>query len=369
MYSLISHMAVRFNQLIENERKEQGSPLLSLFNKEQMKSFWNSKSSKESIESLRDHIARKEYAKLQSVFPFALMKFPEKATLIHAIQSLSFDELKPSLLHPTTHAWLRAFYGHSINVPAHSVSEKDLPVDVNYFECLLSFASTGKKKGFSVLEINDWYGHSLGDNILLNHPPEVYESGLKNLHEALDIIRNYNIDLYKEILLVSPNILLVKDITAHPDKDVSFSDETLPGALFIGVWKSDGLLSPYMVAASLIHEHLHQKLYLLQQRFELFLPQETLIFSPWPQTLRPPAGALHAVYVFTHVATFWNEMLRSNQEPKLATSQLEQDLERLEKCINEIKEKVLFTTTGQLFFDSLLEEYRNLTEQSLLQGV
>ena len=124
-----------------------------------------------------------------------------------------------------------------------------------------------------------------------------------------------------------------------------------------------------MVAASIIHEHLHQKLYLLQQRFELFPPQDTLIFSPWPNLLRPPVGAVHAVYVFTHVAYFWNTMLSEGTEREISEYELEITLKRLDQCINDIKNNVIFTKTGQLFFNCLLQEYENLLKNSVLQNV
>ena len=365
IYSLIDHITARLSHKLHDESRKQGTQLLPEFDSSEMQAFWDCETSRILINKLQEHSARKNYVKLQSIIPYALNNFPHKSKVIEDLQLLSFEELKPALLEPTTIAWLRAIYGHSINSPVTNIVEQELPPDPHYFDDLYEFTLNSENQYFVIQSPNRWYHFSLGNNIILEHPTDVFQKGLKNLQDALSILRNYNLNLYNEMLLVSRHIQLIKDAKASPDKDVSLSDVTLPGAIFIGAWKSNGLLCPYMMSASLIHEHLHQKLYLLQNRFELFCPQETLIYSPWPKVHRPPAGALHAVYVFTHVAHFWNTMLDQNQVPETAEVQLKMDLERLEQCINEIKSKVAFTSTGQLFFNCLLEKFEALCDRNL----
>ena len=60
-------------------------------------------------------------------------------------------------------------------------------------------------------------------------------------------------------------IQFVRDPLAHPEKIVSFSDNSVPGARYGSVWQGDRLIDPYDLADSLVHEHRHQKLYLLER--------------------------------------------------------------------------------------------------------
>ena len=264
------------------------------------------------------------------------------------------------------HAWIRAMSGQSVGLPISNIDGKELPLDVDYFYDFYRQVVSNSKE--LLLGSNDrWIRLVMGSNILLDHPSNVLKTGLECLKKALHILQEYDQNLYEEFLGVNRLVQLVKDSSAHPDKDVSFSDETVPGAIFLSAWDSKGLIDPYIIAASLIHEHLHQKLYLLMNRFEMFVDQTTLIYSPWPKVLRPPHGVLHAVYVFTFVAKFWNSMLQNQLVDFSFAHHLETNLEYLGPCINEIKEKVQFTKEGSLFFDLIVKEYESLTSNSFLQ--
>ena len=369
MYTLIDHITSRLKGKLQDESRKQGLKLIPEFNLNEMEAFFYPQTSNKQIHILQDHIARKEHVKFSSLIPFALKNFKDKQKVIMACKNLSFEEIKPALMQPTTRAWLRAMYSFSINRHVYNIDEVQLPQDPDYFDEILSFVSKKETAGFTIQSQDRWYRLSLGTNITIEHPHSTLQEGVRNLQEALEILKNYDADLYQEMLLVSRHIQLVKDSNAHPDKDVSFSDETIPGALFIGTWKSDGLLSPYVVAASLIHEHLHQKLYLLMSRFELFTNKETLIYSPWPKTLRPPHGVLHAVYVFTQVAHFWSAMQAEEKCLDIAERELNMHLEKLTPCLNDVKNLISFTTTGQLFFDCLWKEFLSLPKSHALAEI
>jgi uncharacterized protein len=362
MYALMNHALARFAEHIQEQKRDTQSADPISFGESQMQAYWSCETARPLITHLQQHLAHKNYEKLRAVLDYASSSFPQKQALIEQCRDLSFDQLRPALLQPTTYSWLRAIYGHSIGSPALNIDDEELPADVGHFEKLVEGYAT---EGFNIQPDDPWYGYSLGRNIVLHHEPAKYAEGFSLLTQSLEIVKDYNCTLYEEMVAVSPNILLVADTQAHPDKDLSFSDETLPGAIFIGAWKSGGLLSSYQVAASLIHEHLHQKLYLLQQKFELFMPQTTQIFSPWPAQLRPPSGALHAVYVFTHLGHYWHSLLETHGATEIAEQELDITIRRLDQCIQDIQEKVIFTRTGQLFFDCLLQEYRSLSEKSL----
>jgi len=370
MFKLIDHISNRFTHLVKVENLNQKKSFIEKFDLNTMHDFCQSGSSIRLIHQLQNHLAEKNYSRLKRVIKYASDAYPQDQKAIAEIMRLTFDEMKSALLHPAVFSWLRAFCGHCSGMPLSSSGGEVLPADPSYFKKFIEIAKkTRNSREFTIQEKNSWYGITLDKSIVIEHPDKKFEQGEKILKNALDIIKNYDASLYKEMQLVSPHIQLVIDNKANPNKDVSFSDETLPGALFVGVWKKGGLLSEHMVAASLIHEHFHQKLYLLQQRFDLFSPQDTLIFSPWPKILRPPSGALHAVYVFTHVARFWNRMLIEQKVSEMAEQELSVTLDRLDTCIKDIKSKVAFTKTGELFFQCLLEDYRNLSEESVLQNV
>jgi uncharacterized protein len=86
---------------------------------------------------------------------------------------------------------------------------------------------------------------------------------------------------------------------------VSFSDDSAPGALYCSVRRSDGLISALDLADSLVHEHRHQKLYLLDRYVPVVLRDRPLVASPWRDDPRPPSGLLHAVFVFVELLDFW----------------------------------------------------------------
>ena len=365
IYSLIDHIYFRISQKLSQSSQQQKLDLLPEFDKQHMNTFWHSKTSNELIQKLQEHAAKKSFTKLHAIIPYALNSFPSKKAIIETIKGMSFEDVKHALLEPTVVAWLRAIYGHGNQSPAFNIDRKELPADPDYFDELLQLAKKISQRDFVIQSKDRWYRLSLGPNICIEHSSKEFAAGLAVLQTALQIVQNYNPYLHNEMLTLSRNIQLVKDSSAHLDKDVSFSDETMPGAIFIGVWTSSGLISPHVVAASLIHEHFHQKLYLLMHRFELCLPQETLVYSPWPKVKRPPSGALHAVYVFTQVALYWKTMIDDGISIDTATEHLDFHLGHLESCIEEIKANVEFTTSGQLFFDCICEDFTILKERCI----
>lgn len=363
LYDLFDHVIARVSKQITIESQNQGIQFLEEFNESKMDTFFDSKTSRKTVELLQEYFARKNFSKLHSVIPYAIEYFPECSESIIACQNVSFEILKPALLHPTTNSWLRAIYCKSKGKCAYNHTGNELPADASYFNELIELSSIPKTDSFIIQAPGKWFRISLGDNIILKHSKAELEKGLPVLRDALEIIKNYQRELYEEMTIISPHIQIVKDTNADPDKDISFSDETLPGVIFIGLWRSTENLSPYMVAASLIHEHLHQKLYLLQNRFELFLPQDTLIYSPWPKKWRSPSLAVHAAYVFTHIGHFWKEMVDKKCELEISTKELEALIEKLDPMVRDIKEKVFFTKTGELFFKCLLNKHRELQEK------
>jgi HEXXH motif-containing protein len=120
----------------------------------------------------------------------------------------------------------------------------------------------------------------------------------------------------------------------------SFSSPALPGVIFVGIQQGDGTwIDARHLAESCIHEHLHNRLYLLDEALPLTIrtaePQS--YYSPWKRTMRDIEGMLHAIYVFSHLAWFWRRV--GDKLPELepyAIRCVEEQVEHLETATAEI---------------------------------
>ena len=152
-----------------------------------------------------------------------------------------------------------------------------------------------------------WLRRPFGEAIVFE-PEELAVAARPLVDEALRILRAWRPALGREIEAASPAVQFIRDPTAHPDKIVSFSDDAVPGALFVSVRQGDGLIDAYDLADSLLHEHRHQKLYLFERLFPTTLPSD-LVVSPWREDLRPVSGLFHAIFVFVELRRFWEHVL------------------------------------------------------------
>ena len=152
-----------------------------------------------------------------------------------------------------------------------------------------------------------WLRAPFDPPIVFEHEGDVVAAARHRLAEAIDLIGRYSPALLAEMHALSREVQFVRDIEASVDKCVSFSDDVVPGALYVGVrgMTADGLIDAIDLADSLIHEHRHQKLYLLQRRNQLVLDDSISVPSPWRADLRPPSGLLHAAFVFVELHRFW----------------------------------------------------------------
>ncbi len=92
------------------------------------------------------------------------------------------------------------------------------------------------------------------------------------------------------------------------DYDVSHSDPKVPFSIFVSIPISERERR-LRLAESIIHECMHLQLTLIEEMLPLVTDQEARSFSPWLRTLRPLAGVLHGLYVFTVIHT-WFKVLR-----------------------------------------------------------
>ena len=195
------------------------------------------------------------------------------------------------------------------------VSGRPLALDPDYVEDIERLCSSPVET--PVVGADDrWLRRPFGEAIMFE-PREIAAAVRPLVYEALGILATWRPALGREIEITSPAVQFIRDPTAHPDKIVSFSDDAVPGALFVSVRQGDGLIDAYDLADSLLHEHRHQKLYLFERRFPTTLPGD-LVVSPWREDLRPASGLFHAIFVFVELRRFWEYVLASGP-PRMLT--------------------------------------------------
>ena len=122
---------------------------------------------------------------------------------------------------------------------------------------------------------------------------------------AFDLLQETWPELRSEILRVNRHVVSYID-SASPAVVSSFSNNGVPGALYVCRTVGGSPISLGDLLDSIVHEHSHQKLYLLEALCPLYDPRHDVAYpSPWKQELRPIGGLLHGFFVFGVVARFW----------------------------------------------------------------
>lgn len=243
---------------------------------------------------------------------------------------LSANDLDDGLLRRTarragTIAWQRARRSVDAGRIVRDVDGHAISVEEDYLTRALEASA-----GDTTLEVGRddvWLRKPFGGGIQFESE-EIASKGRELVLEALAIIEDWRPALARELRAICSAVQFVRDPSAHPDKIVSFSDDSVPGALFVSIVQGNGLIDAYDLADSLVHEYRHQKLYLFERRYPTTKPS-ALVVSPWREDLRPVSGLLHAVFVFVELRRFW-EHVRDAGPPRLhnrAVAQLE-DTER-----------------------------------------
>lgn len=245
---------------------------------------------------------------------------PSIAPVISAIyESLAPAEQQALAERPGVTAWMNAFSARHEGRVLYDVDGRPLEASLDDLRDMLVQPPRG---GLEIGAMDPWLRLPFGDSILFE-PLQVAAPASRLVEEALAIIGEWRPALHSELLTICKTVQFVRDPGAHPEKIVSFSDNAVPGALYVSVVQGDRLIDPYDLADSLIHEHRHQKLYLLERRCLLAEPGESVV-SPWREDLRPPSGLLHAAFVFVELQRFWEHVLETGPASlsRRASSQL-----------------------------------------------
>jgi uncharacterized protein len=225
-----------------------------------------------------------------------------------------------------TIAWQRARRSVAEGRAVRDVDGNAIEVTSEYADQAISIARVHG----AALEIgleDAWLRAPFGDAIVFEDAATT-AIGRFLVKEALRIIAGWRPALAHELRTICSAVQFVRDPSAHPDKIVSFSDDSVPGALYVSIGQGDAIIDAYDLADSLVHEYRHQKLYLLERRHPTTRPG-ALVVSPWREDPRPASGLLHAAFVFVELRRFW-EYVRDRGPARLhnrAMAQLD-DTER-----------------------------------------
>lgn len=129
----------------------------------------------------------------------------------------------------------------------------------------------------------------------------------------------------------------------------SFSSPILPGVIFVGVLRPGGQLTDWRHLAELIfHEHLHNRLYLLDALCPLTkisaVPDEAF-YSPWKEMHRPLEGILHSLYVFSHLAWLWRHAVHIATSKRAARFAGARRYEHL-LCLSKVNQASVLAARG-----------------------
>ena len=263
-------------------------------------------------------------------FRRALETFAADGNCLHSadarrlLEGAGLDELAQQ---PGAIAWSRAMLALASGRSMHAVDGSAFVRDGSYIAWQGSVVSTTEDR-IKTHVPDPWLRLPFGNAVVFEEA-SVAKKAMPVLQEAYAIIEAWRPSLLAEMRMICRAVQFVRDPSAHPKKIVSFSDNSVPGALFVSVVQGDTLIDPYDLADSLIHEHRHQKLYLLERQYPVVDPTSMKVHSPWREELRPPSGLFHAIFVFVELRRFWLHVRRLgiNRLHNRTNSQLE-DTER-----------------------------------------
>jgi uncharacterized protein len=223
-----------------------------------------------------------------------------------AVKLLARSDLRGLARMPGAVAWSRATSALIEGRPIFAVDGTPLTLDPDYASRLASAFDAGTS---DQVHLDDpWLRHPFGNAIYFEGAAHA-AAAMPAYEEAMQIIRQWRPAVAAEMALTCSAVQFIRDPSADPDKIVSFSDNSVPGALYVSVYQGEALIDPYDLADSLVHEYRHQKLYLLERSMPLAEPGGEKVRSPWREELRPTSGLFHAVFVFVELKRFWEYVL------------------------------------------------------------
>lgn len=307
MFSLINNVKARISDLLNAESTESARLIeqnpTSDFD---VVSYNASSPFSESFQHVYKHWVSESERSFTQALDYAEKVFPEEISDCRKqLANMDFDTYARFLTLPQIHLWSYVSNQLEKGLEVFDLDEKPIQFDLSP---LINFLSHPLPKDhFFVHQDEMWLQKPFGSQIVFER--DSIQEMTSVLSSSLEIIKWYNPELYNEMRLISPTIQFIQDLTAHPDKLVSFSDNMVPGALYVRVRLNNKFADPYDLADSLIHEHRHQKMYLLEKLTSVVDSDIPYVSSPWREEPRPVSGLFHAVFVFAELQSYWASLI------------------------------------------------------------
>lgn len=275
--------------------------------------------------------------------------------------ALDYEQKAKHVVNPAVRLWITVRSAIDAGTIVRSTSGTVLQAHADDIEVQLATVAARNTAKYPRIHETDARLRAPFDGDVLFEQGESALIGENLARAALDMICDWSPALLAEIQGISPDIQFVVDPHAGPDSVVSFSDDSVPGCLYISIRTQNRMLDAPLIADSIIHEHRHQKLYLLQRKVPLLINDSPLIESPWRNDPRPPSGLFHALFVFVPLLEFWQHLEKTSKDLAF--------IERARKDVHSIAAKLergfavirttQLTDAGRELIDLLEGSFRN----------
>ena len=256
------------------------------------------------VAGLQQRFARQAAPRFADALRHAAAAAPAVRDMAAELLTADEEALQRLAAQPSAVLWASVTVQHASGVAPTDIDGNAVPADPDYVRVMHGWLRNGLPRPPRLHRADPYLRLPFGRQVTFE-PQEVAEAASELFRHALEIIERFDPALAAEMSQVSPEVQFIRDPSAHPDKAVSFSDNSVPGALYVSVRRGSGWIAPHDLADSIIHEHRHQKLYLLQTACPIVAVDAPLVRSPWREDMRPPSGLFHAVFVFCGLLRYW----------------------------------------------------------------
>lgn len=366
MFALLKHAKNRLAQVLTEETKEIDNGFENFAARADEFQFdlsvWEAAASAAEI---NDELLRRWAKEARRDFAIVLndiaVRHENLRDWVAGFKTFSDSELDRLVVEPAVQSWTAVYKQSLLGVSVTSLDGIPLKPDPDYVVQILNRLNRSGEQYPRIHHKDVWLCLPFGRTIVFEEDEEIIKQSTALTGQALEIIESFSPELLAEIGRLSPDIQFVSDPEAHPDQAVSLSDNSTPGALYVGVEVSGKPINPFLLADSIIHEHRHQKLYLLQREATLLEADAPLIKSPWRSDPRPPSGLLHALFVFVCLHEYWLYVAATG--PLDVREQAAKDIEQIRLRIDEafpIMRGTKLTKRGLELVDLLESKYRGV---------
>lgn len=357
---LFEHAEKRVMQQLQSELDQQES-MVTHFPLELISTYESCADNNEALIFVINDFKEAQSSKLKKVLNhIGNSADDDQVNLLSALDDSSFQQIA---IQPGVVTWTDVMDKSMSGIHVHDIAGMPILPDPLYVSEIVAFYKDGKH--WPLVQREDkWLRAPFADKIYFENKVDS-DRGFLVLTAALALIASWNPAMLQEMRLISPEIQYIRDLTAHPDKIVSFSDNSVPGALYVQLMRGYNFIDAEDLADSIIHEHRHQKLYMLQRIVPIVNADYPLVASPWREELRPPTGLFHALFVFIELLDFWsfleinsgsNLQKKAKREKRRISGQLSAGFRVVENCD--------LTSAGRLILTILHNRYLSLYHEN-----